>query len=405
MISVDEARKLVLDSKFKCKIGKLPILDCLGRVLVEDIPASEDIPIYDNSAMDGYAVIANDVKGSDANYPVRLIVSGGSIPAGKTSKIKIDPGFCIPIMTGGAMPNGADSVVMKENVQRDGKSVLIFREVKKGENVRYKGEDIKKGEVILRKSDIINSAVVGMLASLGESKVKVFKPPVVGVIATGDELLETGERLKTGMVRDSNSYSLSAQILETGAKYHRYGIVRDDEKILKDNIEIALKENDILLLSGGISVGDFDFVKDTIENIGAELVFWRVNQKPGKPMAFFKYGKKFIFGLPGNPVSVMVCFEVYVRPLIKKMMGFNDLFRPVVSAEALQDFKNRKGRTNFARVILENKEGKYFFSSTGMQGSGMLTSMVKANGLAVLPSKMGDVKKGSEIEAYIIGSF
>jgi molybdopterin molybdotransferase len=405
MISVKEARELVLASKFKNRVKEYPILKSLERVLAEDIPASDDIPIYDNSAMDGYAVIANDVKGADESYPVRLVIAGGSIPAGKVSKIKIEPGFCIPIMTGGAMPKGADSVVMKENVQRDGKSILVFHEVKKAENVRYKGEDIKKGDIVFKNADIISPAVIGVLASLGKGKVKVFEPPAVGVIATGDELLEIGKNLKTGMVRDSNSYSLSAQIVETGAEFKRYGIVRDDEEILKKSIKKALEENDILLISGGISMGDYDLVKDTIEDIGAELIFWRVNQKPGKPLAFFKYGSKFIFGLPGNPVSVMVCFEMYVRPLIRKIMGFSQLLRPAVSAEALQDFKNKKGRTNFARVVLENKKGKYFFSSTGMQGSGILTSMVKANGLAVFPSTMGDVKKGDQVEVHILGSY
>ena len=170
---------------------------------------------------------------------------------------------------------------------------------------------------------------------------------------------------------------------------------------LKDSIEKALKENDILLLSGGISVGDFDFVKETLEDIGADLIFWRVNQKPGRPLAFFKYKDRFIFGLPGNPVSVMVCFEMYVRPLIRKMMGFEELFRPKVMAEAIHDFRKKRGRVDFARVILENREGKYFFSSTGMQGSGILTSMVKANGIACFPSDMEDVKKGSMIEVHM----
>jgi molybdopterin molybdotransferase len=400
MITVEEAKRLVLDSKFKHKTEKIPILDSLGKVLAEDISASDDIPIYDNSAMDGYAVIADDVKGADESYPVRLVLASGSIPAGKVSAKKIDPGFCIPIMTGAAMPRGADSVVMKEDVQRDSKSILVFREVKHGENVRYRGEDIKKGDIVLKRSEMIDSASIGVLASLGKSEVKVFQPPHIGVIATGDELIGIEGKLKTGMVRDSNSYSLSAQVKETGAEYNRYGIVRDDEQVLKKSIKKALKENDILLLSGGISVGDYDLVKDTLEDMGADLVFWRINQKPGKPLAFFRYDNRFIFGLPGNPVSVMVCFEMYVRPLIRKMMGFKGLFRPAVTAEALHDFRNKRGRTNFARVILENRDGKYFFSSTGMQGSGILTSMVKANGLARFSSDIGDVKKGNKVEVY-----
>ena len=403
MISVEEAQRIVLNAGLKPGVKKLPILESLGLTLAEDIISSEDIPIYDNSAMDGYAVRAIDIKGAEKSYPIRLVLTGEDIPAGRIPKSTVNPGFCMPIMTGAPLPEGADSVVKKEDTQRDAGSVMVFREIEKGENVRYRGEDIKKGSTVFRKGDRINPGTIGVLASLGNSEIMVYRPPIIGVLATGDELIGVDEKLITGKVRDSNSYSLSAQVKEMGIEYRRFGTAPDDEALLLKKIKEALGECDILLLSGGISVGDYDLVKDTLESIGAKLLFWRVNQKPGKPLAFFEYGNKYIFGLPGNPVSVMVCFEMYVRPMIRKSMGIHNLFRPEVIAEALHDFKNKTGRINFIRAIVENKDGQYFFKSTGMQGSGILTSMAKANGIARFPADLGNVVKGSKVNVYLLG--
>ena len=403
MISVEEAQKIVIDSGLKPIEKKLPILECLGLIMAEDIISSDDIPIYDNSAMDGYAVRSIDIKGAEKSYPIRLVLEGEDIPAGRIPKSKVNPGFCMPIMTGAPLPKGADSVIMKENTQRDTASIMVFKEIEKGENVRYRGEDIKKGNIVFKKGDSISPGIIGVLASLGKSKVKVYAPPIVGVLATGDEVIGIDEKLVPGKVRDSNSYSLSAQIKEMGIEYKKLGRAPDDEALLIEKIKQSLKECDILLLSGGISVGDYDLVKDTLETIGAELLFWRVNQKPGKPLAFFKYKDKYIFGLPGNPVSVMVCFEMYVRPMIRKSMGSSNLFRPEVVAEALQDFKNKTGRINFARVVVERKDGQYFFKSTGMQGSGILTSMAKANAIAQFPANMGNITKGSKVKVHLLG--
>ncbi len=403
MISVEEAQKIVLNSGLRPVVKKLPILESLGLNLAEDIVSGDDIPIYDNSAMDGYAVRAIDIKGAEKSYPIRMVLTDEDIPAGKIPKSTVNPGFCMPIMTGASLPKGADSVVMKEDTQRDTASIMIFREIEKGENVRYRGEDIKKGSIVFKKGDRINPGTIGVLASLGKSEVKVFGPPVIGVLATGDELIGTSEKLVAGKVRDSNSYSLSAQAKEMGIQYKRFDSAPDDEALLLKKIKEALSECDILLLSGGISTGDYDLVKDTLEGMGAKLNFWKVNQKPGKPLAFFEYKNKYIFALPGNPVSVMVCFEMYVRPMIRKSMGASNLFRPEVMAEALHDFKNKKGRINFIRAIVENKDGQYFFKATGMQGSGILTSMARANGIAQFPSDMGNVVKGSKVKVYLLG--
>ena len=402
MLSVKEAQNKVLECNVKIKAVRVPLLDSLGLILAEDVISNEYIPAYNNSAMDGYAVRAEDVKGADKSCPGRLMLLADIIPAGKFPDVKISPGYCMPIMTGAPIPENCNAVVMKENTEKDGESILIFKECTEGENIRYRGEDIKKGDIVLRKGGKIYPADIGVIASLGKSELFVNCPPVTGIISTGDELMGIGKELEIGKVRDSNSYSLSAQLKEIGIKYIRYGIVKDEKKNLKEKILEALSECDILLLSGGVSVGDYDFVKEILIGIGAELVFWKVNQRPGKPLVFLKYKDKFIFGLPGNPVSVMVCFEMYARPLIKRIMGDYNLFRHSIRAAASHDFKNKRGRTNFARVTLEKKGNEYFFKSTGMQGSGILTSMSKADGIAVFSEDAGDIKKGSKVDVFLL---
>ncbi len=402
MLSVEEAQKKVLCCRTKIKTTCIPILKSLGSVLAENVISNDDIPVYDNSAMDGYAVRVEDIKGAGKDNPARLMLLDSDLPAGKLPTLKIKPGYCMSIMTGAPIPSDSNGVVMKEDTKKDGKEILVFKEYSKGENIRCRGEDIKKGDMVFKKGTRISPADIGVMASLGKSKVIVAMPPLVGVISTGDELLKIEEELEAGKVRDSNSYSLSAQLTEIGVNFIRYGIIKDKKEVLTKKIQKALEESDVLLISGGVSVGDYDFVKEILSDIGAKIIFWRVNQKPGKPLVFSTYHDKFIFGLPGNPVSVMICFEMYVRPLVMKMMGNTDLFRHTVTAKASHDFKKVRGRTNFARVILMKKDGRYLFKSTGMQGSGILTSMVKADGIAVFPEDSGDIIKGSEIKIFCL---
>ncbi len=402
LLSVKEAQKKVLSARFSPRLSKLTILDSLGLVLAEDITSKDNIPNYDNSAMDGYAVKAADIKGAARSSPVRLRIYKGDIAAGDTSKTELEPGFCIPIMTGAAVPRGCDCVVMKEDTEAEGSNLLVYRECSKGENIRLGGEDIRKGELVLSKLKKLYPADIGILASLGIGEVTVYAPPRVGIISTGNEIIEIDKKLSPGKVRDSNSYSLASQVREAGAKPVRYGIVPDHRDSLQKNISGALKDCDLLLLSGGVSVGEYDYVKEILVDAGAELIFWRVNQKPGKPLTFLTSGDKMIFGLPGNPVSVMVCFEMYVRPLIRKMMGYEGLFRKKVRAKALEDIRHKKGRTNFARVILSRKGGTYYFKPTGAQGSGILTSMSKADGIAVFGQSLGGIKKGDKADVYLL---
>ena len=402
MLSVKEAQEKVLNLALNINIKKVPVSDSLGLILAEDIISEDNIPAYDNSAVDGYAVKAQDTSGANKDHPVELNLSEEELSAGKVPIENLKPGFAMPIMTGAPLPQGCNCVVMKENTQKEGRKILIFKECAIGENIRYKGEDIKKGVKVLKKNRLIYPGDIGVMASIGKSKVLVFYPPLIGIITTGNELLEINRKLSQGKVRDSNSYSLAAQIKEVGAFYRRYGIVKDDREILKKKIIQALDECDILLLTGGVSVGEYDFVKEVLGSIGAQFIFWGVNQKPGKPLAFLTYKDKFIFGLPGNPVSVMVCFEMYVRPLIRKMMGQNMLFRKSIYAKASHNFEHKEGRTDFTRAVIEKKNGGYFFKSTGMQGSGILTSMSEADGIAVFPEDKADIKKGDKLQIYLL---
>jgi molybdopterin molybdotransferase len=402
MLSVKEAQEKVLNSEIKIKTKITPILDSLGLVLAEDIISKDDIPAYDNSAMDGFTVKSVDIIGADKNYPVKLKMIREDISAGKAPAGKLESGYCIPIMTGAPIPQDCDCVVMKEDALREGVEVLIFKECKPGENIRYAGEDIKKGDKVIEKGKKIFPGDTGVMASISKSEVLVKRPPTVGILTTGNELVEIGEELKEGKVRDSNSYALASQVKEVGAYFSRFGIVKDEKSELKKSILKALSDCDILLITGGVSVGDYDYVKEILNEIGAEFVFWRVNQRPGKPLAFLTYKDKFIFGLPGNPVSVMVCFEIYVRPLIKKIMGDKKIFRNSILAKAANDFEHKEGRTDFVRVVLESIDNQYYFKSTGMQGSGILTSMSDADGLAVFPESIGEVKKDTLVDVLLL---
>ncbi len=400
MISPKEAQDKVLE-RAKTTKTEVFLLESLNLVLSENITSEDDIPAYDNSAMDGYALIAKDTKGANAS-PVSLKLLDVDIPAGKIPLTNLEHGSCMAIMTGAPIPNNCDAVIRKEDTKKIGTEILACKQCEAGENIRRKGEDIKKGEVALQKDKKIFAADIGVLASLGKMNIPVYRPPVVGIISTGDEIIPIDKKLSIGRVRDSNSYSLSAQLKELGIEYIPFGIVKDNQKAMCQKIMEGLSKCDILLLSGGVSVGDYDFVKETLIGLGAELIFWKVNQKPGKPLVFLTYGDQYIFGLPGNPVSVMVCFEMYVRPLIKKIIGDRDLFRPRVIAKAAHEFINKKGRVHFARVRLVKKEGRYFFCSTGMQGSGILTSLSRADGIAVFGEQAGNIQKGMKAEIFIL---
>lgn len=407
MINVSQAREIILKNISPVKESELINLDsCLGRICAVDIRAKESIPPFDNSAMDGFAVRARDSAGAAPENP-RVFEVIADLAAGYTTTKRTGNNQAIRIMTGAPIPKGADSVVMVENTGKVTRSqshkvtgenkkieyVKIFLEVRKGENVRYAGEDVKKGEVVIKRGDIFKSGYIGMLASLGILKIKVFRKPKVAILATGDELVEIKQKLAPGKIRNSNTYSLHSQVQRTGAVPVLLGIARDEIKDLEQKIRKGLGA-DMLLVSGGISVGDYDFVKDVLKELGTTMKFWRVAMKPGKPLAFGMIGKIPVFGLPGNPVSSMITFEQFVRPAILKMAGARELFRFHLSAITKNDFLKKKGLRYFLRVVLENQNEILYASLTGPQGSGILKSMVLANGIMELPEELENLRQG-----------
>ena len=401
MISVRQAREIILKNIFPVKENELiKIESALGRVCVSDLKSKENIPPFNNSAMDGFAVRAEDVKGSRGENP-KILEVVGSLAAGYTTSQIIRPGEAIRIMTGAPLPKGADSVVMVEDTElvhsKKNEMVEILKAVKKGENVRYAGEDVEKGEVVIKKGSILKSGHIGMLASLGFGRVKVFRKPKVAILATGDELVQIKQKLTPGKIRNSNSYSLYAQVLKAGALPILLGIARDNKKAIEDKIRQGLSA-DVLIVCGGVSVGDYDFVKDVLKDVGTEMKFWRVAMKPGKPLVFGLMRKVPVFGLPGNPVSGMVSFEQFARPALLKMSGAGDIFRFRLPATAGDDFEKKKGLRYFLRVVLKNKDGRLYAFLTGPQGSGILKSMVLANGIMELPEDMEVIRAGETAE-------
>lgn len=398
MLTVDEARSRMLELIKPLGLEKRGILESLNYVLADDIYSDYDIPPFDNSAMDGYAVIAEDLKSAFESTPVKLKVIE-HIPAGHAPVKSVKPGHASRIMTGSMVPKGADAVVMLEVTKTDGNYVEVYEPVEIGENVRKAGESVKNGQLVMSKGKLIRPQEMAMLAVLNKRMVNVVARPKVAIISTGDELVELGEELKPGKIRECNRYGLYGQVITAGGFPIDLGICKDDASLLEEKVKEAVKVADALVTSGGVSVGDYDVVKDVISKLG-EIDFWRVAMRPGKPLAFGFVNSKPIFGLPGNPVSSLVVFEIFVRAALLKMAGRENVFRPHIRAIAENPIKGQANRVDFQRAIITQKDGKYYAKTTGSQGSGVLYSLVVANGLVTVP--MGaKVKAGDEVEAEL----
>lgn len=412
MISVDDALAEILAHVQPLEPERVPILEALGRVLAEEIVSDIDIPPFDNSAMDGYAVRSADVVGATLDTPVRLAVVG-SVAAGYVTGKQVEPGTTIRIMTGAPMPDGADAVVpyedtsdfdrpKEERLVAPADEIQVRKAVGPRAHVRPAGEDIRLAERVMAPGRLIRPQEIGVLASLGREMVVVHRRPKVAILATGDELLEVHEPLEPGKIRNSNEYTNAALVERTGGIPIRLGIAHDTEADLTAKIHTGLVQGaDLFLTSGGVSVGDYDVVKDVLDAEGA-MQFWQVCMKPGKPLAFgLLRGGVPLIGLPGNPVSAMVSFEQFARPAILKMLGHVDLAKPSVQAIVDEPLTN-SGRRGFVRVIVTRRQDGYHARTTGEQGSGVLTSMAKANGLAIVSEGVRHVKAGSELVVQML---
>ena len=401
MLSVEEAAELLLSYFQVLEPETIPVLESLGRVLAEDVHADVDIPPHANTAMDGYALLAADTAGANADTPARLRIIG-DLAAGYVSHTEVTHGTAMRIMTGAPMPPGADAVIPFEETQREGDRVHVHEPVAVAANVRFAGEDVRKGALVLRKGSRIRPQEVGMLATLGRKEARVIRRPRVALLATGDEVVEIDAPLLPGKIRNANSYSNAAQVIAAGGVPVMLGIAHDQVEELTAKIGSGLAQKvDLFITSGGVSVGDFDVVKQVLAAQG-EMTFWRVRMKPGKPLAFGRIGGVPLLGLPGNPVSAMVSFELFARPAVLKMQGLTAWQRPMIEATLADEIRRKDERRHFVRVRVEEQEGRYLAHLTGEQGSGILSSMVEANGLAIIPEHWPAAAPGSQVQVIML---
>jgi molybdopterin molybdotransferase len=399
VLSVAEALDRVLSGVPVLGAESIPIGEALGRVLAEAVVAAREVPPWDNSSMDGYAIRAGDTAAATEAHPAVLSVAG-EVTAGRVAGGSLGPGRAYRILTGAPLPSGSDAVVPQEEVRRDGASVAIVRPVQRGAYVRSRGEDIRPGDRMLEPGTVLRPAALGVLAALGRARVSVHQRPTVAVLSTGDELVDPEAQLGPGQIPNSNTYTLCALATEAGALASSLGIARDRREELVDRFRRGIEAH-VLVSSAGVSVGDRDFVREAAESVGVRLEFWKVNMRPGKPLTFGRIGEHYFFGLPGNPVSAMVTFELFVRPLLRRLGGYRLLGRPRARARTLEPIDNPGSRPGYLRVRLEPVAGGLGARPTGEQGSAILRSMLAADGLAVIP---GDtcIPKDGEVEVILL---
>lgn len=376
MISINDAQQIILGQTGLQNTEEAPLLQALGRIIAENIHAPRDIPAADNSAMDGYAFAAESLTDN------RLSASG-FLPAGDIIAAPIAPGKAVRIMTGAPIPVGCDTVIPIEDVIVNGNLIEITGKFKAGSHIRRQGEELRAGDLAIKSSTLLRPQEIGMLAAFGRTSAPVFRCPRVGILATGDELIEPGAPFQTNRLYNSNSYSIASQVAESGAEPVLLGITGDQLANTRDKI-LGGMENDILITTGGVSTGDRDFVKESIIELGGEILFWKVNMKPGKPVAFAMLNGKPVFALPGNPVAAMVAFEMFVRPAILKQMGHTRIHRPQVTALLTEPLKNRGDRPHLVSVQVKLSKGAYTIEATGDQGSARISALIAGNGLVRL---------------------
>ncbi|MDG1844567.1 MAG: molybdopterin molybdotransferase MoeA [Nitrospinaceae bacterium] len=399
-IKVDEARKIILEKIKVQGTEKVSISEALGRILSEDIIARRNNPPMDNSAMDGYALKAKDIELATSENPIKLEIIE-DLAAGYSPKMTIQSGQAVRIMTGAPIPEGADAVIMQEDTERNENSVQVKDKAEIRENIRDAGEDVREGETVIKKGAKLLPAHIGMMAVVGRSSVLVGRRPSVAILSTGDEIKDLDDSLSGPCIYNSNGYMLAAQVKSAGGIPSYLGIARDNEEDLMEKFNWAL-QCDMVVSSGGVSVGDYDLVKASLKKMGQEMLFWKVAMKPGKPLAFGRIDNVPIFGLPGNPVSSFVSFEQFVRPSIRKMMGASQLSHLLVQAKLTHTVHKKAGRQHFLSAYVKWENGTCTVSPTQEQGSGILKSTVNANGLLIFPLELTEMTKGTEVTVQLL---
>lgn len=407
-LSVTAALQIVLKGVNKLSQERVDLPQALGRILAQPVNAEDSLPPFANSSMDGYALRAADLEGATPEAPARLRVLA-DIAAGVDVAVTVLPGTAVRIMTGAPLPPGADAVVPVEDTNepwRDAErplpqTIQVRRQVKPGDYVRPLGEDIQAGTTILTPGHLLRPQEIGVLASLGVSAVPVIRRPRVAILATGDELINVHEALRPGKIRNSNGYAQAAQVAALGATPISLGIARDDEEDVRQKLHVGLENGvDLFVSSAGVSVGAYDVVKAVLEKEG-NVGFWRVRMRPGKPLAYGLFGGVPFLGLPGNPVSSMVSFERFARPAILKMAGHTQLDRPQVTVVIQEDIDS-DGRESYLRAVVRREKEGYTAVTTGGQGSHMMTSLIKANALVIIPEGVTHVSSGQKLQAMMI---
>jgi molybdopterin molybdotransferase len=401
MISVEEALERILAEITALSTSRVPLPESLGHVLAEDVISQEDIPPFANSAMDGFALLSQDSKPRDGQSS-RLRVTGG-VAAGYVADHAVEPGTAMRIMTGAPIPPGADSVIQVE-LTRSGEPesewVEILQEVAPGNNIRPAGEDMHRGQTVLLRGTAIGPWEIGILATLGWAYVPVIRRPHVAILGTGDEVIDVHEPLKPGKIRNSNSYLLEAAVRQAGAEPKRLGVARDTVESLREKFSEAI-QCDLIITSGGVSVGEFDLVKNIMTEQG-EINFWRINMRPGKPVAFGHIGTVPLLGLPGNPVSAAVTFELFGRPVIRKLLGHSNLLHPQADVVVENGVSERVMRRHYVRAHVEWRDGRFIAHTTGNQGSNIMTSLLNANALIIVPEGGTVIQPGDIAKAILL---
>jgi len=398
MLTCSEALQAILGRTPLLPPRRVPLMEALGLAAAEDLRALELVPPFTNSAMDGFAFRAGDVASASAERPVRLPVQG-EIPAGRAGAEPLAPGAAYRIMTGAVLPEGADTVAAVEDVTCGPGWVAFARPMILGAHIRQAGEDIQAGGRVVAAGTALRPAELGVLAAIGCARVPVRPRPRVAVLTTGNELVAAEDQPGPGQIRDANIHSLCAQVLAAGGVPLPFPRVADDRDAVRATLLAALEGADVVLTNGGVSVGDFDYIKSVLEELGAELVFWKVAQKPGAPLGLWLLQGRLVFGIPGNPVAAMLMFEEYVRPALRRMMGFSLLHRPERVGVLDRPWRKHSpdGRAHFLRVVARRDGALLRVALTGAQGSGVLSSMMLANALAVIPAETLAVPAGGEV--------